>query len=54
MSFESISLQQRVRCELASLGLALSLPLGRTAVESRAPMLGQIADARPWIWITLG
>ena len=32
--FESGSLQQRVRCEPASLGLALSLPLGHTAVES--------------------
>ena len=32
--FESISLQQRVRYEPASLGLALSLPLGHTAVES--------------------
>jgi hypothetical protein len=30
---ESISLQQRVRCEPASLGLALSLLLGHTAVE---------------------
>ena len=43
--FESVSLQQRVRCEPASLGLALSLPLD-TAIESAEGKA--LVRARDW------